>query len=42
MSNPDFDITPHTQMWQKFLRWATIVSVVVAVIVFGVVTYITA
>jgi hypothetical protein len=42
MSTPEFDITPHTQMWQKFLRWAAIASVVVAVIVFGVVTLITA
>jgi hypothetical protein len=28
-------------MWQKFLRWATIASVIVAIIVFGVVYYIT-
>jgi hypothetical protein len=42
MSTPEFDITPHTQIWQKFMRWAAITSVIVAIIVFGVVSYITA
>jgi hypothetical protein len=33
MSTPEFDITPHTQMWQKFMRCAGFGTIFVAIIV---------